>query len=182
MDDSEIINLFFERSEKAVTELSVKYGGACIKVASNILGNHEDAEECINDAYLGVWNAIPPKKPDSLIAFVLRIVRNISIDKYKYYSTHKRNRMYEICLDELSKCISGNETVETELDAKEMSESIDCFIDTLDETNRMLFVRRYWYFDTGKELSGLLGMTEGNVRVRLSRLRNELKKYLESRG
>lgn len=182
MEDSQIINLFFERSEEAITELSDKYGGVCKKIASNLLNNKEDIEECVNDTYLGVWNAIPPKRPESLIAFVCRIVRNISIDKYKRNSTQKRNNTYDICLDELQECISSNKTVEAEFDASELSKTIDEFIDNLNSTNRMLFVRRYWYMDSGHDLSIISGLSDASVRVRLLRIRRELKKFIESRG
>ncbi len=182
MDDSRIIDLFFERSEKAISELSLKYGGICLKVATNVLRNHQDAEECVNDSYLGVWNEIPPKRPNPLLAFVCRLVRNISINRYEYNSAQKRKGIYDVCLDELQECISSNETVESEYSANELSRLIDEHLDTLDNTNRMVFVRRYWYMDSFKDISSASGLSEGAVRTRLSRLRNNLKEFLESRG
>lgn len=182
MDDNKIIDLFFERSEKAISELSSKYGGICLKVATNVLRNRQDAEECVNDSYLSVWNAIPPKRPNPLLAFLCRIVRNISINRYEYNSAQKRNGIYDVCLDELQECISSDETVESEFSANELSRLIDEYLDTLDKTNRMVFVRRYWYMDSFKDISSMSGLSEGAVRTRLSRLRSGLKEFLESRG
>ena len=182
MDDTRIIELFFERSERAVSELSTKYGRIVLKIAENTLHNHEDAEECVNDTYLGVWEAIPPQRPNSLLAFVCRIARNISINRYKRGSSRKRGGGYDVCFDELQECISSNETVESRYDAKELSRLIDEFLDTLDKKNRMLFVRRYYYMDPFSDIAAAAGMGEGAVRTRLSRLRGKLKEFLESRG
>lgn len=182
MDDSKIIELFFERSENAIVELSEKYGDICMKTAFNIIGNKEDSEECIHDSYLGVWNKIPPERPKSLLAFLLSIVRNISINRYEYNSRQKRAGNYGACLDELEWHISSVETPETELDATILSSYIDEFLDTLNKNNRMLFVRRYWYMDSYKELSKITGLNENALRTRLSRIRDNLRKYLNERG
>ena len=182
MDDSRIIELFFEHSEKAISELSSKYGGVCMKIAQNVLNNHQDAEECVNDTYLGVWDTIPPKKPDSLLAYVCRLARNISVNRYKYNSAQKRNGIYDVCISEWDECISSNETAEDRFDTKELSRYIDEFLDTLDKINRMLFVRRYWYLDSIENLASMTRLSAGNVRTRLSRLRDMLKKFLENRG
>lgn len=182
MDDSQIIELFLERSEKAILELSSKYGGVCMKISQNVLNNYQDAEECVNDTYLGVWDTIPPKKPQSLLAYVCRLARNISINRYKYNSSQKRRGIYDVCSDELSECIPSNERAEDKLEVDELSKCIDEFLDTLDTTNRMLFVRRYWYLDSFKTLAGLSCLHVSTVRTRLSRLRDMLKIFLESRG
>ena len=182
MDDNQIIELFFERSDKAVSELSAKYGKLVHKIAENTLHNREDAEECVNDTYLGVWNAIPPQRPDSLPAFVCRIARNISINRYKCDTSRKRGGNYAVCFEELQECISSNETAESRYEAGELSSIIDEFLDTLDKKSRMLFVRRYFYMDTFSDIAALAGMSEGAVRTRLSRLRGRLKEILESRG
>lgn len=182
MDDSRVIELFLERSEKAISELSSKYGGVCMKIAQNVLNNYQDAEECVNDTYFGVWNTIPPQKPDSLLAYVCRIVRNISVNRYKYNSRQKRNGTYDVCINELEECISSNDTAEDRFEAKELSRFIDEYLDTLDVTNRMLFVRRYWYLDSIETLAKMSKLSAGAVRTRLSRLREMLKKFLESRG
>lgn len=182
MDDAEIIELFFGRSEKAISELASKYGGIVLKIAKNVLHDHQEAEECVNDTYFGVWNAIPPQRPDSLLAFVCRIARNISLNRYEYNSSQKRKGAYDVCFDELQECIPQNETVESRYDADELSRIIDEYLDTLDNTNRMIFVRRYWYMDTYKDIASAAGLGEGAVRTRLSRLRGKLKKFLKSRG
>lgn len=182
MDDSQIIELFFERSEKAISELSAKYGGMCMTIATNVLNNHQDAEECVNDTYLGVWDTIPSQKPDSLLAYVCRIVRNISVSRYRYNSSKKRNSIYDVCVSELEDYIFSNETAEDRFEAAELSRFIDEFLDTLDSTNRMLFVRRYWYLDSFNTLARMSKLSIGAVKTRLSRMRDMLKNFLESRG
>ena len=178
MDDSLIIELFFERSEKALSELSSKYGGVCMKIAQNVLNNYQDAEECVNDTYLGVWNTIPPKKPNSLCAYVCIIARNISINRYKYNSNKKRNNIYDVCISELEDDISSNDRAEDRFEISELSRLIDDFLDTLDTTNQMLFIRRYWFLDSIETLALMSKLSVGTVRTRLSRLRDTLKKYL----
>lgn len=182
MDDAKIIELFFQRSESAITELSKKYGGICMKTAYSILGSEEDSKECVQDAYFGVWNKVPPEYPKSLLAFLLGILRKISINRYEYNSAQKRAGNYGQCLAELEWGISSPETPETEYDAKALSLYIDGFLDTLDKNSRMIFVRRYYYMDSYKELSEITGLNENALRTRLSRIRNELKKYLNERG
>lgn len=184
MDDSAIITLFFERSENAIAELSSKYEGKIFNTALNILQNRQDAEECTNDTYLGVWNAIPPQKPESLLAFVCRIARNISVNRFKHDSAKKRGGAcsYDLCLDELLECVSASETVESQYAAKELSALLDEFLDSLDKKNRMIFVRRYWYLDTFESIAEYSGLHESAVRMRLSRIRGKLKEFLEQRG
>ena len=131
MSDSEIIDLFYMRSERAIMELAAKYGNACNKVAKNILNNILDAEECVNDAYLGAWNTIPPQNPNPLLTYICRIVRNLSIKKYHANTSVKRNSFYDAALDELEECVSSSESVEAEISAKELTRQIDYFLDTL---------------------------------------------------
>lgn len=182
MDDSKIIALFFARSQRAITELDGKYGKVCHHTARNLLGNREDAEECVNDAYLGVWNAIPPKQPSSLSAFVLRLVRNISTDRLRYNLAAKRMGNYQECLEEWSSTLRHSDTPEALLDARQTARYIDDFICELGRTDRLLFVRRYWYTDSIATLARTAGMTPGAVRTRLSRLRRQLKEALLSKG
>lgn len=182
MDDSKIIDLFFERSEKAIVELSNKYGSVCMKVSMNVLNNHQDAEECVNDSYLGVWNAIPPEKPNPLLAFVCRIVRNISINRYKKNNTKRRKSNYDLCLDELENYVSTQNTAEDEYAETELAAYIDEFLDSLSKTNRMLFVRRFWYMDSYEDIANASGLKEGAIRTRLSRIKSDLKLFLEKRG
>ncbi|WP_099467568.1 RNA polymerase sigma factor [Konateibacter massiliensis] len=182
MEDSQIIALFFERSEQAIVELSNKYGKVCRRVSLNILKNTLDAEECVNDAYLGVWNNIPPQKPDPLLAYVCRIVRNLSIKRYYSNTALKRNSHYDIAFEELEDCIPSQNNVDEDYNVKELAKIINDFLSTLDKDNRVMFVRRYWFSDSLNELAKTFGITEHNASVRLSRIRGKLKKYLIKRG
>lgn len=182
MDDKKIIELFLQRSEKAISEISVKYGSVSMKTAYNILENQEDAEECVNDAYLGIWNCVPPQNPDPLLAFLLKIVRNISINRYKYNLRKKRNSQYDVCVHELDYCLSSEESNDDEIDAEELTKLIEEFLDGISKTNRMIFIRRYWYVDSYETIARLTGLKENTVRTRLSRTRSDLKKYLKKQG
>lgn len=182
MDDSKIIELFHARSEQAIMELSRKYGAVCIKIAKNVLNNKLDAEECVNDAYLGAWNTIPPQNPNPLLTYISRIVRNLSIKKYHSNTSVKRNSFYDVALDELENCISSDNTVESELSAKELAQMIDDFLDTLDKENRVMFVRRYWYSDSISDIAARFHTSNNNISVRLSRTREKLKNYLKKEG
>ena len=178
MQDSSIIALFLQRSERAIGELARKYGAACSRTANNILGNREDAEECVNDSYLAVWNTVPPQQPDPLIAYVLRIVRNISLKRLKRNTAAKRAGNYQECYEELSGCIASHDTPESIYNAKQLTLYIENFLSGLSSTNRYLFVRRYWYLDSARDLARATGLTEGTVRTRLSRMRQQLKEML----
>lgn len=182
MDDNQIIDLFFKRSEQAIIELSNKYGRLCNRVSQNILNNPLDSEECINDAYLGIWNSIPPQRPNPLPAYVCRIVRNLSIKKYHSNSALKRNSNYDIAFEEIEDCMPSLNNVDNEYDSKELAKIIDDFLDTLSKDNRVMFVRRYWFSDSLAEIAKMFEITEHNAAVRLSRTRNHLKKYLIIRG
>lgn len=182
MTDERIIELFFARSERGIEELDTKYGATCHRVAQNILGNKEDAEECVNDAYLGVWNSIPPKKPSLLSAFLFKILRNLSITRYHANTAQKRNSFYDIALDELGETISTEESVEKECSQKELTNAIEVFLDTLTRENRVIFVRRYWFSESYTEIAKRTGLTEKNISVRLTRIREKMKEYLSERG
>ena len=182
MDDGKIIELFLQRSEDAIVELSTKYGSISMSTAYNIVGSYEDAEECVNDSYLAVWNAVPPKTPNPLLAFLLRIVRNISINRCSYNARQKRNHQYYECIDELDYCLASNKDVESQIETAELTKSIEDFLDSLSKTNRLIFIRRYWYVDSYKSISEMTGLKENAIRTRLSRVRSELKKHLQKRG
>lgn len=182
MEDSKIIELFFSRSEQAITELAYKYGGACKKIAFNILRNTEDAEECVNDAYLGAWNSIPPQEPNPLITYICKITRNLALKKYRYNTAQRRNGFYDMPLSELEECIpfdTGNSNPCTEDD---LTEIIEDFLDTLDKKSRMMFVKRYWYAEPVKSIAEEFRMTENHISVKLLRIRNKMKEYLEKKG
>lgn len=182
MEDEKIIQLFWERKESAIEELKQKYGTFCTKIANNILNNREDAEECVNDAYLGAWNNIPPEKPNPLRTYICRIVRNQAIKRYHANRAKKRNSVYDVALEELENCIPAVGTVEEQWNAKEVARSIDAFLECLDRENRILFVRRYWYGESVPDLAGLFQISSHNVTVRLSRIREKLKKHLKKEG
>lgn len=182
VEDSKIIELFYERSEQAIVELSNKYGSVCAKVADNILNNSQDTEECVNDAYLGAWDSIPPQKPNPLLSYVCRIVRNLAIKKYHANTAAKRNSTYDIVLDELENCFPASNPVEDEFNAREVARTIDAFLETLDTENRILFVRRYWYSDSIAELAKIFHTSSHNISVRLSRTREKQRKYLRKEG
>ena len=182
MDDKKIIGLLFSRSETAVTELEAKFGSAVKRLCFNILGNREDAEECANDTYLAVWNAIPPAQPSNLLPYVLKIARNISLKRVARNTAMKRDGRYDVCLSELEACLPSKDTVEGEFDRNELVKMIESFALSLDSVDRALFLRRYWYFESAKDMSEALSMTENNINVRLVRIRKKLKKYLAERG
>jgi RNA polymerase sigma factor (sigma-70 family) len=182
MDDAQIIDLFFERSEQAILELSNKYGKVCYRVSRNILNNTLDVEECVNDAYLGIWNSIPPQRPNPLLTYVCRIVRNLSIKKYHCNTAVKRNSYYDIALSEIEDCIPSLNSIDRDYSSKELAKIIDDFLDTLDQDNRIMFVRRYWFSDSLADIAKIFEITEHNAAVRLSRIRERMKKYLIKRG
>ncbi len=176
MEDSKIIELFYRRSEQAIRELSRKYGAVCRRVAGNILNNDQDVEECINDAYLGAWNTIPPNAPDPLLTYVCRIVRNLAVKRYHHNTSAKRNSCYDIALEELEECLASSRTVEEELSAKELAQLLDHFLDTLGVEDRVMFLRRYWYSDSAADIGRRLGITDNNVYVRFARIRGRLRR------
>lgn len=181
MNDERIIELFFERSEQAIKELDGKYGKVFHALSFKILNNQQDAEECVNDSYLGTWNAIPPAKPNPLLAFVCKIVRNISLKRYEQKTAAKRNSHYDAAMEELHDCLASSTTVEEEIEERELTKIIESFLDSLSKENRVIFLRRYWFSDTYADIAKQVGLTEKNVSVRLTRLRKELREYLLER-
>lgn len=182
MDDEKIIELFFARSEKGLKELDEKYGRVCRKLSYGILNDYSDAEECVNDAYLGAWNAIPPAKPNPLLTYLCKIVRNISLKRCCMKEAAKRNSAYDVAMEELEYCLSAPDTVEAEIGARELARVICDFLYTLTAENRVIFLRRYWFSDTYTEIAERMGMTENNVSVRLTRTRRKMRDYLLKRG
>ncbi len=182
MLDEEILELFFDRSENAIAELAEKYGRLCRQTSYNILGDDLDAEECVNDSYLGVWNAIPPARPDNLLTYLLKIVKNISLNRYHKNHAKKRNSAFDVAVDELAEVIPSGDTIESVLEANELTHEIEAFLDSLKPENRVVFIRRYWFFDTYEQIAKRVGITEKNVSVRLTRMRNQLREHLSERG
>ena len=183
MDDSAIIELFFARSEQAIRELDDKYGKVCYSLSYNILNSRQDAEECVNDAYLGTWDAIPPARPNPLLAFLCRIVRNLSLMRYHADRAAKRGGgSYTVALEELEGCLATPCTVEWSIEEQELVRLIEDFLDTLSPENRVLLMRRYWFSDSYGEIAARTGLSEKNVSVRLTRIRKQLRNYFEERG
>ncbi len=182
MNDQTIIALFFQRAEQAIEELIRKYGRAVRRVIGRILRDERDAEECANDTYLAVWNTVPPQKPDPLAAYVCRIGRNLAVKRYHANTAARRNPVYETALDELETVLPARETVDSELSARELTAAIDAFLDNCPETDRYFFVRRYWFADSVSELAASTGHSAHYVSVRLSRLRERLRIWLEEEG
>lgn len=180
MDDSKIIDLYFSRDETAIEETSRKYGAYCYTVANNILSSHEDAEECVNDAWMRAWNSIPPQRPQVLKLFLLRITRNISLDRLKAVKAKKRGGgETELAIEELSECIPGEGDVIDELIGDELSWLIRKFVHSLPDLERAIFVRRYFFLDSVQAVADRYGMSEGSVMTRLSRTRKKLKALIE---
>ena len=182
LSDDEIIELYFQRNESAIAETDKKYGELVFRIAYNILNDKSDSEECQNDTYLHTWNAIPPANPNSLLAFVCKIVRNISLKRYEQNTATKRNSYYNVAIEELEDCLTSSSTIEKEIAECELTEIIESFLDSLSKENRVIFLRRYWFSDTYSDIAKQVGFTEKNVSVRLTRLRKELRKYLLERG
>ena len=182
MEDSAIIDLFFERSEQAVEELDRKYGPLVKRTAGNILRDRQDVEECANDTYLGVWNSIPPHRPRPLASFVCRIARNLAVSRLRSETAAKRNRGFDLVLDELADFLPSAQDVEADYDAKELAEAVNAFLATLDYDDRFLFVRRYFYADSVAEIAAAMHEKESRLSVRLYRLREKLRKTLVKEG
>ena len=176
--DEEILDLFFARSEQGIRALDDKYGRLCRRLSCSIVGSEQDAEECVNDAYLGMWNTIPPQRPQVLSAYGCRIVRNLALKAHDRNTAAKRNSAYDVAMEELEGCLPASGTVEHELEARELAHMIERFLDTLNLENRVIFLRRYWFADSYRDIAQLVGLTKKTVSVRLTRLREKLRQYL----
>lgn len=184
MTDNEIISLFNARNERALSAMSEKYGSNCSRIARNILKDDQDAEECVNDTYLKVWESIPPEHPDSLCAYVAKVARNSAIDRYRSNRSEKRGGgEIPLILDELAECISDNSSsVEETAEYHAMLDAINEFLETLSEERRIAFVSRYTLCESVKSIALRLGVTPNNVAVNLDRTRKKLVEYLKGKG
>ena len=183
MKDEKIVELYLSRSENAIAETDKKYGACCRNTAYDILGDHEDTEECVNDTYLKVWNVIPPQKPVRLGSFVLRIVRNLAVDMFRSRKSVKNGSGYNaVGYDEISEFLPSRETVENMSDDNAVLKAIESFIETLPKEKRIMFVRHYFYCSTYAEIARDLHTTEGNVTMTLRRTRVKLREFLEKEG
>ena len=177
MNDQEIISLYFDRDEQAIAETDKRYGKTCMQVSMSILNSHPDAEECVNDTYLKTWNSIPPAKPHSLCAFLCRIVRNLSLNRLKELTAAKRSRDLTVSFEELEACIPLPDEKSPEL-----AELLESFLRKEGETDRILFVGRYWFACSVEDLARRTGLTRRAVHMRIFRTRERLRAYLTERG
>ena len=176
--DQKIVKLLWKRKEEALEEMAAAYGQRLYGIAYNILGNRHDAEECVNDTYLALWNTIPPQRPDPLIAYACRVGRNIALNRLRSDSAQKRDSRYDLSLDELAGCIPGA-SMEQVMDGRILGQSINKFLATLPKTNRIIFIRRYYFGDSVAKIADSLSLSENTVSVRLNRIREKLRKFLE---
>ncbi len=182
MEDLKIIELYWRRDEQAITETDRKYGPFCLRIAMNILSCFQDSEECVSDAYGKTWDTIPPTRPDSLRAYLGRIVRNLSLSRYRARHAQKRFAGMEVLLSELEDCLPAPDTVQRTADARELADLIGRWLRGCGEADRAVFVRRYWNGESVKELAGEAGMSPNAMTKRLLRLRESLRRYLEEEG
>ena len=183
MEDNEIIELYWERSEAAISETSKKYSRYCRYISFNILQNNEDSEECVNDTYLRAWNAMPPNRPNCLATFLGKITRNLALDRFKKYTAKKRDHgQIELVLSELDDCVPVLPTVEQEIAEKELVELLNDFLESLPKNKRIIFMQRYWYLMPIKEIATRSGESESQVKSALFRTRNTLKAILQKEG
>ena len=183
MEDNAILELYRARSERAVRETEKKYGPYCYRIAYNILSCREDSQECVNDTYLAAWNTIPPKAPAVLAAYLGKLTRNISLDCWKRRSACKRGGgELVLALEELGECVTDGQTPETVCARKETARFINGFLQTLPETERRVFLCRYWYLERSAEIAGCLGCSETKVRSMLHRTRKKLRAAMDKEG
>lgn len=180
MEDKEIVNLYWRRAEEAVSATAEKYGGYCRAIAYQILGNRSDAEECVNDAYLGAWNAIPPACPENLPAFLGKLTRNAALNRWKQNRAQKRGGgQVELALSELEECVPDVTSVEQGVEEAALTKAIEAFLYAQPQPRRNIFIRRYWYLSPIRDLAKEYKMSRSKVKSLLFRMRKELKAHLE---
>ncbi len=183
MEDKKIVDLYWLRSESAISETKIKYGRYCYTVAHNILCNNEDSEECVNDTYLRAWNSMPEHRPSVLKTFLGKITRNLALNRYKTLSTDKRNGgQLPLVLDELQECIPGEDNTARLVDDLALTEIFNRFLASLPMEQRKIFMCRYWYLNSIKEIASKYNIGESKVKMSLLRSRKELKNLLETEG
>ena len=183
MEDLQIVQLYWDRDQQAIACSKEKYGIYCFTVANHILDNFQDSEECVSDTWLSAWNAMPPHRPSILSAFLGKLTRNVSLNRYKYNTAGKRGGgTAPAVLDELAELVSDADPVEQEIDRRELLKAIDGVLAQLPAEKRGMFVRRYWYFDSVSQIASRFGTTENRVSVTLHRLRSKLHDHLLKGG
>ena len=181
MDDSEILDLYFARSEQAIVQTDQKYGFYCYSIAKRILSDPLDAEESVNDTYAEVWKSIPPRRPKYFFAFLASICRHLSLNRVDWKQAAKRRAQVVPLTEEMENCIP--DTVhERQMEAKELGRLLDLFLEGLPKDSRLIFLRRYWYVDSVPEIAARYGMTESKVKMQLSRTKEKLRLFLQQEG
>lgn len=181
MEDLAIVELYWARDQRAITETDRKYGSFCAALARNILASVQDAEECVNDTWHRAWVTMPPQRPGSLRAYLGRIVRNLAIDRWRKNKAQKRGEGLDVMLSELEGCLPGGTSPERELENREITRAIEGWLTTLSREERAIFLRRYWHAVPVAELAQSWGCTPNRMSQRLLRLRTSLRRYLEER-
>ena len=183
MLDSQIVQLYWDRDERAISETAASYGGYCFKIAFNILSSTQDAEECVNDTWLRTWNSIPPHRPKILSPFLGRITRNLALHLFQRDHAKKRGGgEITLVFEELAECVSGSESEDQIEDELALKQAINDYLFAQPEQKRMIFVQRYWYADSVAQIAKKMHISESSVSVTLHRLRTALRAHLEERG
>lgn len=183
MTDRKIVELYFARSESAISETDKKYGSYFRRLAASVLGNEQDSEECVNDTYMKLWETIPPQKPDKLGAFAARIVRNIALNTVTRLSALKRGGSgSDTAFDEIADCLPSGENVERTVDSRELARIIERFLGTLGREKQLIFMKRYWYFESVSDIAAELNISESKVKMSLKRTRDRLREFLGKEG
>ncbi|MBQ8404538.1 MAG: sigma-70 family RNA polymerase sigma factor [Clostridia bacterium] len=181
VNDEAIIELLFARQEDVISAIDTKYGSRCRKISMGILGNEHDVEECINDAYMNIWETVPPEKPNPLSSYIYKTIRNISINKKRNNNTLKRSCVLEEALEEMENSLIFDSEISAALEWSELMKLIEEFLRGESKENRIAFIRRYWFMESYDEIAKKLGVSKTNVSVRLTRTREKLKKFLKER-
>ena len=181
MEDGKIVTLFLERSEEAIRLTREKYGPVCMHLLRNLLQNELDAEECANDVYLALWNTIPPERPDPLVTYLLKIARNQALRRITYQNARRRSGQ-TVPLEELEYSLTSADSVEQTVEGKLLEETIEHFLRSLPQQDRVLFIRRYWFCDSVEELADRFGYSKSKVKSCLFRMRNRLRQHLTQEG
>ena len=181
MDDSEILDLYFARSEQAIVQTDQKYGFYSYSIAKRILSDPLDAEESVNDTYAEVWKSLPPRRPKYFFAFLASICRHLSLNRVDWKQAAKRRAQGVPLTEEMENCIP-DAVHERQMEAKELGKLLDAFLEGLPKDSRLIFLRRYWYVDSVPEIAARYGMTESKVKMQLSRTKEKLRSFLEQEG
>ncbi len=183
MDDKTIVALYFLRNEDAIGLTEEKYGPYCYSIAYNILSNREDAQESVSDTYMAAWNSIPPRRPSVLSAFLGKLTRHISIDRWRQRTAAKRGGgEVAVALEELSECVAGLQNIELEYERKELMKAYTRFLKELPETERRVFLGRYWYMESIEAIANKFGFSQSKVKMLLQRTRIKLRLRFEEEG